>query len=255
MFAEERRLKILNMLDKSQRIEVGDLVKVLQFSKSTIRRDLQDLEEAGLLKRTHGGAVKINMTSFEPTMDEKELDRLEEKRAIGRIGAGLIQNHDTILLDSGTTTLQIAKNLKAKNVLVLTNSILIAKELSGKDVRIILIGGELRQETMAIVGSAADEMLRRVRVDKAFLGANGITLKDGCTTPNLQEAITKRHMISAAKEVYVVADHSKFEKIFFFQYAEPEKIHTIVTDWKINREVVGAYGDRGIPMIFEENQG
>lgn len=250
MFAEERRSKILEILEQQKRIEVNDLVETLKVSESTIRRDLQDLEQSGFLKRTHGGAVKVDSASFEPTMDEKELDHLEEKKEIGRIAAALIKDNDTILLDSGTTTLQIAKELKAKNILVLTNSILIALELTkNKDVKVILVGGELRSETLAIVGSAADDFIQGLRVDKAFLGANGITLKDGCTTPNLMEANTKKRMIQAAKEVYIVADESKFGKVSFAQFMKPKEMKRIITNHQISQELITQYEAQGIQLI------
>lgn len=250
MFAEERRSKILEILEKSQRIEVSDLVEALNVSESTVRRDLQDLEQGGFLKRTHGGAVKAENTAFEPTMDEKELDHLEEKNEIGRIAASLISDNDTILLDSGTTTLQIAKYIRAKNIVVLTNSILIALELAkNNDVEVILTGGELRRETMAIVGSTADEFIRGVRVDKAFIGVNGITLKEGCTTPNLKEANTKKNMIRVAKEVYIVADRSKFGKVSFAQFMKTEEIKGIITDNQISQELVEQYESHNIRVI------
>lgn len=250
MFAEERRSKILEILEKSQRIEVSDLVEILGVSESTIRRDLQDLEQSGLLKRTHGGAVKAENTSSEPTMDEKELDHLEEKKEIGEIAASLINDKDTILLDSGTTTLQIAKSIKAQGVIVLTNSILIALELAkNKEAEVILTGGELRKETMSIVGSSADEFIQGLRVDKAFIGTNGISLKEGCTTPNLKEANTKKQMIQVAKAVYIVADRSKFGKISFAQFMKPQKIEQIITDHLISPELIAQYESHNIKLI------
>ncbi len=251
MFVEERKAKILQILNTTQRIQVNDLTESLQVSESTIRRDLQDLELAGLLKRTHGGAVKLEPTSFEPTMDEKELTNIEEKIDIGKRAASLITDNDTIILDAGTTTLQIAKFIKAKKVTVLTNSILIALELSqNKDVSVVVTGGHVRKETVSIVGPLTDKIIQSFRVDKVFVGANGITPQDGCTTPNMDEAHTKRIMIKSAKEIYIVADHSKFGNVSFARFAKLEEIDGIITDGNIDKNVLEKYTANHIQVIY-----
>ncbi|AOY76569.1 DeoR/GlpR family DNA-binding transcription regulator [Clostridium formicaceticum] len=251
MFAEERKVKILEIVNSNYRIEVSDLTEELQVSESTIRRDLQDLEQAGLLKRTHGGAVKLETTSFEPTMDEKELVNIEEKMEIGKKAAAFIQDNDTIILDAGTTTLQIAKNIQAKNVTVLTNSILIALALSkNKDVDVVVTGGHIRKEILSIVGPITDRIIGQFSVDKAFIGANGITIKEGCTTPNIEEAHTKNRMIQSAKEVYVVADHSKFGKVSFARIAAIDEIDGIITSKGIERSIIEQYKSKNIRLIY-----
>lgn len=250
MFAEERKAKILEILNTSYRIEVNDLTEELQVSESTIRRDLQDLEQAGLLKRTHGGAVKLENTSFEPTMDEKELTNIEEKIEIGKRAASFIQDNDTVILDAGTTTLQIAKNIQAKNVTVLTNSMLIALELlNNREVEVIIAGGHARREIVSIVGPITDKIIRSFRVDKAFVGTNGITIEDGCTTPNVDEAYTKSIMIQSAKETYIVADHSKFGKVSFARIAELDEIDGIITDKGIEQNILEKYQSKNIQII------
>lgn len=251
MFAEERRSRILEILEGKNRITVIELTESLKVSDSTIRRDLQDLEQAGLLKRTHGGAVKWEHTGFEPTMAEKEESNIDEKRYIGEKAAALIEDNDTIILDAGTTTLEIAKHIKAKNITVLTNSILIALELSKhKDVEIVIIGGNARKQTLAIVGPFADMIIQNFRVDKAFIGANSITLQDGCTTPNILEAHTKKTMIRSAKEVYIVADHSKFGKVSFASIVKLEDIDAIITGTNIDRQTVERFRQEGVEVLY-----
>ncbi|MBS3995177.1 MAG: DeoR/GlpR transcriptional regulator [Alkaliphilus sp.] len=251
MFAEERRSRILEILEGKNRITVIELTESLKVSDSTIRRDLQDLEQAGLLKRTHGGAVKWEHTGFEATMAEKEESNIDEKRYIGEKAAALIEDNDTIILDAGTTTLEIAKHIKAKNITVLTNSILIALELSKhKDIEIVIIGGNARKQTLAIVGPFADMIIQNFRVDKAFIGSNSITLQDGCTTPNILEAHTKKTMIRSAKEVYIVADHSKFGKVSFASIAKLEDIDAIITDTNIDKQTVERFRQEGVEVLY-----
>lgn len=251
MFAEERKAKILEILNTSYRIQVNDLTEALQVSESTIRRDLQDLEQEGLLKRTHGGAVKLENTSFEPTMNEKELTNIEEKIEIGKKAAAFIEDNDTVILDAGTTTLQIAKNIQARNVTVLTNSMLIALELlNNKEVEVIIAGGYARREIVSIVGPITDKIIQSLRVDKAFIGTNGITIEDGCTTPNVDEAHTKSIMIQSAKEIYIVADHSKFGTVSFARIARLDEIDGIITDEGIDQNILEKYQSKNIQIIY-----
>ncbi|WP_026477762.1 DeoR/GlpR family DNA-binding transcription regulator [Alkaliphilus transvaalensis] len=251
MFAEERKAKILEILNNTQRIQVNDLTEALQVSESTIRRDLQDLEQAGLLKRTHGGAVKLENTGFEATMVEKEQVNIDEKIEIGKRAAAFIEDNDTVILDAGTTTLQIAKNITANNVTVLTNSILIATELSQRtNINVVVTGGHVRRETVSIVGPLTDKIIQSFRVDKVFIGANGITLQDGCTTPNLDEAHTKRVMTKSGKEIYIVADHTKFGKVSFSRFVSLQEVDGIITDKGIDNKIVDKFASKDIQVIY-----
>lgn len=250
MFAEERYKLIMELLKKHQRVKVNTLTEELGVSESTIRRDLQELEEQGLLKRTHGGAVLVGKLSFEPTMGEKAEFMQEEKRQIGILAASLIKDNETIFLDAGTTTLKIAEFINAKNVTILTNSLPIALELAQKsDINLILAGGQLRWQTHALVGPVTEEFIRNFRVDKAFIGVNGISVEEGITTPNIVEAYTKKAMIEIAKEVIVVADHSKFEKSYFTTIATMEKIDLLITDDKTPQELIEKFIEAGVGVI------
>ncbi|SCY33435.1 DeoR/GlpR family DNA-binding transcription regulator [Alkaliphilus peptidifermentans] len=251
MFPEERKANILRILERNYRIQVNDLTEELKVSESTIRRDLQDLEQEGLLKRTHGGAVKLENTSFEPTMDEKEQVNIAAKAEIGKRAAALIEDNDTVILDAGSTTLQIAKNIKSKNVTVLTNSILIALELSkNNDVEVVVTGGYIRKEIVSLVGPITDKIIKSFRVDKAFIGANSITIEDGYTTPNIDEAHTKSIMIKSSKEVYIVADNSKFGKVSFSKIADANEVDGIITDNGIEQHLIEKYMSKNIQIIY-----
>jgi len=231
MFAEERKGKITEMIKNGKSVRVSELAKQFGVSESTIRRDLADLETIGMIKRTHGGAVDNFVTSFEPSFAEKEDKYAKEKEYIGKLAASFIKDGDTIILDSGTTTKYIVPNITAKNVTIITNSLNIAYELSNNsNFEVIVTGGLLRTRTQALVGDIAQGTLRQFRVDKAFIGANGVSLRFGVTTPNVVEAATKRAMMENAKEIFLVIDSSKFDQVSFALICPVNTIDYIVTD-------------------------
>lgn len=253
MFAEERKRKILEILEKEQAIKVLDLSAFFQVSEATIRRDLQELEEAGLLKRTHGGAVSNQTTSFEPSITEKKDQYYAEKLAIANLAVGLIQEGETVMLNAGSTTLQIALRLKQKkNITVVTNAINIAWELSTGNIEVILLGGNLRQRTLSLVGPITENTLSGLHVDRFFLATNGLDLKKGLTTPNLNEAQTKKAMLSSAKEVIAVADHSKFGRVAFSHICHFDRVDCLITDRGAPAQVLNALRRQGIKVLVAD---
>lgn len=253
IFSEERHQLILDMLSKKLSIKVTELSNLLNVSESTIRRDLQEMEEAGLLSRTHGGAVSFSVTNFEASYKEKEASNQEEKILIGKAAAGMIKDGDTIVIDSGTTTLEIAKNITAKNISVITNSIDIASILCQKEnIELILTGGSLRINTRAMVGHITEEVLKNFRVDKAFIGANGISPKAGISTPNYTEAQTKKAMIDIANNVIVVVDSTKFNKVSLSVIAPVRDITTIITSSNVDKEILKEYEGMDIELIIAD---
>ena len=253
MFAEERQREIKVILDKEGSIKVNEISNYFNVSEATIRRDLQEMEEKRVLKRTHGGAVKIDITNFEPSFIDKKDEKQSEKLAIGKYAANMIKNGDTIILDSGTTTLEIAKNINAENVTVITNSIDIVSELSNKKdkkIELIVAGGILRFNTRAMVGSLCEGIFKNFRVDKAFIGANGITSIEGITTPNFTEAQTKKAMMSSANKVIIVADSSKFQKVCFSMICKAQEITSIITSGDLPNEVIRDFNDIGVEIVI-----
>lgn len=232
MFEEERKQRILDYLNKYTRGSVQELSQDTGVSESTIRRDLKELEEAKLLKRTHGGAISLQSVSFEAPYQDKEDRLLDEKLRIARAAVSMIQEGDAILLDAGTTTLQIAKELKGlSNIKVITNSIMALNELKdNRTIEVSITGGMLRPDTLAFVGPMTEQSLNMVRVDKAFLAINGLDLQEGLTTPNMVEAATKRKMLSIAKQVILVADHSKLGHVYYSKVADLSDIDHLITD-------------------------
>ncbi|KRQ86158.1 HTH-type transcriptional repressor GlcR [Caloramator mitchellensis] len=251
MFAEERKNKIAEMIKSGQSVKVSELAKTFNVSESTIRRDLNELETMGTIIRTHGGAVNTLNTNFEPSFIEKQDKYLFEKDYIGKIAAKLIKDGDTIILDAGTTTQYIARYITAKNITIITNSVNLASELSNRDdIEVIVTGGTIRPKTKAMVGFVAENTLRQFRVDKAFIGANGVSIKYGVTTPNSQEANVKKAMIENAKEVCLVVDNSKFNEVTFSLICPVSRINYIVTN-QIEDDEKNKLSRLGVEVITE----
>lgn len=252
LFEEERKRIIVQFVEKYSRASVLELSQETGVSESTVRRDLKELEEAKLLKRTHGGAVSLQSVSFEAPYSDKEDRFLEEKLRIARKAVEMIQEGDAILLDAGTTTLQIAKELKNfSNIKVITNSIMALNELKDcRNIEVSITGGMLRTDTMAFVGPMTEQSLEMVRVDKVFLGTNGLDLHEGITTPNILEAATKRKMIAIAKQVILLADHSKIGKVSFCKVADIKEIDHCIMDSGAPESFIQKFIELGIDVTL-----
>ncbi|GMA62447.1 DeoR/GlpR family DNA-binding transcription regulator [Alicyclobacillus fastidiosus] len=255
MFADERKAHIVAYLNQHKRVTVADLAQIFSSSESTIRRDLQELEELGQLKRTHGGAIAAEIAGFEPTYQEKNVQNSGAKERIGQLAAGMVKDGEIVLLDAGTTTIQIAKHISARNVTVVTNSVAIAAELqSNPTVHVVMLGGELRQTTGALVGPFTEQMLSQLHVDVLFLGANGIH-PGGVTTPNAVEAATKRAMVTSAKRTIVVADATKVSQVSFVQVCPLNRIDGLITDEQIDDSpLVQALVDFGVRVTAADDR-
>ena len=253
MFSEERKSIILDLLKEKRSLSLAELIEKFEVSETTIRRDLTELEEAGALKRTHGGAVSITNSGFEPNYSEKENSYLNEKKAIAETVAGMVHDGETILLDAGTTTAQIARRLAAKRITLITNSAIITSDfISGPcSMEIHSTGGLLRPKTKSLVGPSAERFLRQIRPDKAFIAANGITLDSGATTAQEVEASIKQTMMEISKEVYLVADHSKFGKEYFSVIAQADAFDGIITDDGLSEADRNSFCQKGISVIIK----
>ena len=226
--AKERRAQILQLLKSSPKILVSSLSQMFNISEVTIRKDLEELENRNLLIRVRGGAIrlpKLNIAEEQATTEKKRF-HYREKRSIGRMAATLIQENDTIILDSGSTTMEIAKNLHSfKQLTIITNAIDIAIELSKyKRFNVILLGGHLRDSSLSMVGPIAENTL------KIFLGVDSFNLERGVSTPNIEEANINQTMITMVKETIAVFDSSKVYKKSFAFIAPVSKLSAIVTD-------------------------
>ncbi|WP_231887827.1 DeoR/GlpR family DNA-binding transcription regulator [Fictibacillus phosphorivorans] len=231
---KERREHILQQLNTNGKIEIEDLVNELNVSAMTIRRDLAFLEETDQIIRTHGGAILNKPLVVESSFRTKEGKFNDRKRAIAERAVQFIQDHSTILLDSGTTTLEIAKLLKDKTTItVVTNDIKIAAELLDTNVKVIVTGGELQNTIGTLFGPLTEQMLRGIHVDLFFLGAHAIHSQAGITAPTYEKASIKKLMIEASEKTWLVADSSKFDQKSLTKVCDLNQIHGLITDQHI----------------------
>lgn len=250
VFQEERLEQIMELLNKENRIVTKDLPEILNTTSVTIRKDLIILEKRGLLKRTHGGAIKENKLYPGLALSEKEKINLQEKIKIVKVAAKLIFEGDTIILDSGSTTSLLAKEIKHfKRLTVITNAINIANILTDSDINVILIGGSLIKETSTLVGPLADEALRRISVDKLFIGVDGIDFEIGLTTPDIQEANTSRVMMEISRETILIVDSSKFGRRSLGVISQIKDIDKIITTKKLSEQETKKFHDYKIEVI------
>ncbi|OYD09063.1 DeoR/GlpR family DNA-binding transcription regulator [Paludifilum halophilum] len=252
MFTEERQQQILKYVNKHRRASVSELSETFRVSVATVRRDLKELEEADRLHRTHGGAITREKVGMEPSFHEKKDRFAEEKRRIAEKAVTLIREKETVLLDSGTTTLQLARLLKRDSRLtVVTNSHQILQELQFTEpLELISTGGTVRRETLSLVGPAAERVLEMMKVDKLFLGANGLHPEEGVTTPHLLEAQVKQAMIRSAKEVVLLCDHSKIHQTAFAKVCPLSSIDILITDKGISSDVLERVRKKGVNVIL-----
>ncbi|HEV3163643.1 MAG TPA: DeoR/GlpR family DNA-binding transcription regulator [Isosphaeraceae bacterium] len=230
MLAETRRRHLLDLIAQRGFATLTELVDALNVSESTVRRDLEALDLAGSIKRTHGGAVCADEGRTMPAFDERTARAIAEKRAIGRATAALLEDGETVLLDGGTTTLEVARALVGRPVQVVTNSLPIAQLLAtGKEADLILIGGYVYPRTGVALGPLAIATMQGIRVRKAILGAGGITA-DGVYNSNLLLVETERQMMECGQEVIIVADHSKFGWLSLCWLCGLDDIDRVVVD-------------------------
>lgn len=231
MQPKDRRELILEQLTMNEKIEIEQLVETLNVSAMTIRRDLNILEAEEKIIRTHGGAVLNQPLVNEVSFQIKETKHSYQKRKIAQTAVQYIKDHSTILLDSGTTNLEIAKRLKDKHHLtVLTNDIRIAVELMDSDIKVIVTGGELQNNTGAIFGPLTEQILKNIHVDQFFLGSHAVHMDAGSTAPTFEKASMKQLMIECAETTLLVADSSKFDQKSLAKVCDLSQIDGIITD-------------------------
>ena len=232
MFAEERKNAIAEYIHKNRKSTVSELCSIFKVSPATIRNDLNELENAGLLKRTHGGAIPNIKANYELNSNQKKVEHIREKEAIAKKALSYVEDGDTIAIDTGTTTLCFARQLVSKkNLTVVTNDIEIAGFLEdNSDADIVFIGGRLRRGFRCSVGPIALRCLEGLRVDKAFVASNSVSVKNGLTTPSIELAQIKTSFVNFAEEVYLLSDSSKFGRASFVKFADIHEITTIITD-------------------------
>ncbi|MEO5998393.1 MAG: transcriptional repressor AgaR [Chitinophagaceae bacterium] len=248
----KRRVLILQKLGLEGQVDVNALSKELDVSEVTIRNDLTKLEEKKMLIRARGGAIKLDGVGKDFHLADKNKQHYEEKKRIGEAAAALIEDNDTIILDSGTTTIEIAKHLsKVKHLTIITNALNVANEVAEfENTNVIIPGGFLRKNSLSLIGAAASENFKNYFCDKLFLAVDGFSTIHGLSTPNVDEAHLNRIMIEIAKKVIVVADSSKFLRRSLAYIAPVSKVDTVVTDSGILPEDQKKLENAGIEVII-----
>jgi DeoR family transcriptional regulator, aga operon transcriptional repressor len=254
MLAEQRRRKILDLIEQKGQVTVRDLVDKFGVSAVTARGDLDALASNGAAVRSHGGAVRRLEASQDYPLRLKETLHRGEKIRIGRAAAELVRSHEVIILDSGTTTAEVARHLKARKitpVTVITNALNIASELmDAPGISVIVIGGLLRPVSCSFVGPQSEAMLREFHADRLFLAVDGFDLVNGASTPDVFEAQLNGLMMQVSKEVNIVADSSKLGRRSVSRIGPLEKIHRLITDGRAPAEFTDALRKSGVEVLI-----
>jgi DeoR family transcriptional regulator, aga operon transcriptional repressor len=246
----ERRRRICELVRAEGRVTVEELASRFGTSQVTIRADLSTLETAGALTRTHGGA--LNLPDGDQPLDVKQLQHRAEKLRIAEAAAGRIKDGETIILDSGTTTAEIARRIRSldlKSINVITNGLNIAAILSDAPaVRLIIPGGILRRESSSLTGPMAEAALDTLQADRLYLGADGVDPRIGIMTPHVAEAELNAKMIKMSRQVVVVADSSKFARRNISLIARIEQLHVLITDRGAPADAIEQLRERGVEV-------
>lgn len=249
MLPEQRKRRLLELLSENGGANVGYLADLLDVSAATIRRDLQLLESQGHIKRTHGGAVLPHVsTAFEPLHHEKSEQQLEHKQAIARAAADSVSNGEVVVLDSGSTTLALALELKRKRDLtVITSDLKIALELCDTPgFNVIALGGRVRPSLYSVIGPSVEQALSHLNANHSFLGADAVSLKAGLTNATLEEAPVKRLMMNCGQRTVLLADHTKFGKTSLAKVADLTEFDEVISDGDLDPKIAETYSDAGV---------
>ncbi len=258
MLKAERQSQILEIIQRDGNTTVSDLADLFDVSEMTIRRDLRDLDQQGLLRRVHGGAVSDLGRSYEPPYRLRTTKHIAAKEVIGAAAAELVLDGDSIALDVGTTTLEIARKLQHKhNLTILTASLPIANEIATlfsleNDVRLILAGGIVRSGELSMFGHIAQNTYNEFHVDKAFVAIGGLSVEVGLTEYNMEDTLVKKPLLESAREVIVVADSSKFGQITLCSVGPLAAVDTVVTDSDAPPDMLRQLEEMGIEVIVAQ---
>ena len=253
MYAEERQQAMAQLVTERGRLSVTDLAEVYDVTTETVRRDLSALERLGLVRRVHGGAVPAGaLTALEAGLVERDAAQTDEKERIAKAALDLLPpSGSTILLDAGSTTSRLASLLPHDHRLIIyTHAVPVAARLAGlPQVELHLLPGRVRRTTQAAVGADTVAALSGLRIDVAFLGANGVTVEHGLSTPDSDEAATKRAMVACARQVILMADATKLGTEARIRFASLTEIDVLVTDEPLPGPYRAAFGEAGVEVV------
>ncbi|XID93449.1 DeoR/GlpR family DNA-binding transcription regulator [Paenibacillaceae bacterium WGS1546] len=253
MIVIQRRNKIKERLFESRSVKVSDLVREFNVSEETIRRDLNQLEREGLIKKNYGGAILTEEIEniATPPVQQRKLQHYEEKMAIAKKAAELVEEQQIIILDSGSTTWCMASLLRnVPNLMVVTNGINVAEECShNEDAAIFLLGGKLIKKSMSLVGPQAEIELHKYNAHYAFLGVSGISLKKGFTSSDIYEAEIKRAMVAAGQRIVILADHSKFMRQGLVAFSSFQDVDMLITSDLTDEDTIKEIEKFGVDVV------
>lgn len=258
MLKAERHRLMIEALERDGRLVVGNLVERFEVSEMTIRRDLSDLEQQGLLRRVHGGAIRDLGRNYEPPYQLRASKSRYAKQMIAEAAAGMVVDGDSIALDTGTSTFEIVHHLtKVMNLTIITHSMTIANEVISSlavetEVRLILAGGIVRSGELSMIGHIPLSTYQQFRVDKAFVGIAGLTPQDGLTEFSLEDALVKRALLDSAREAILLADGSKFGCVAFASVCPLACVGTIITDSSAPQAMVAEIQQAGVQVVIAD---
>ena len=247
----ERQKQILSLLARQGRLRVTEIVEQFSISEATARRDVEALASQGKAQRVHGGLITLEQAPPELPILERENEQTDEKLLIGQATAGLISDKETVFLGSGTTVLEVARNIRNhKDLTVITNSLPVLNVLTGiKDITVISLGGMLRNSELSYIGHITEQALTEVRADKVILGTRGVSLEHGLTNDYLEETLTDRAILKIGREVIIVADHTKVNRVSTALLAPLESVNTFVTDSNSDKKFIQSLKKQGIKVV------
>lgn len=257
MIRDERLARITEYVRQHQYVSIPELVSLLGVSKATVRRDLQILNAAGLVSITRGGVSSVSLQqSAEPLYFQKKQLESEEKASIGRAAAEMIPANSIVIIDAGTTTRAMIPYLRnLQEVKLVTNDVQIAADCSNyRGVDVTVTGGQLRQNFFTLLGYAAEESIRNLQADIAFIGFDGIDAEKGCYIANADEVALKRAVLQSSRKVVAVCDHRKFYTNSFLHVCDLEQIDTIITGNKLDRELCELIKNNGVELILVDTE-
>ncbi len=248
----ERQKQILSLLARQGRLSVTEIVAQFTISEATARRDLESLASQGKARRVHGGVIAVEQAPPELPILERESEQPDEKTRIGRAAAELVSDQETVFLGSGTTVLEAARNLRnRKKLTVITNSLPVLNMLAGaKGIAVISLGGMLRESELSFIGHITEQALTEIRVDKVIMGTRGLSLAHGLTNDYLQETLTDRAILKIGREVIIVADHSKVNRVSTALLAPLNCMNTFVTDSKADKKFIQSLKKQNIKVVI-----
>src|SRR5215470_5494517 len=254
VLVDERRKRVLDLVSQKGFISLNDLARSIRVSESTIRRDLDYWHQQGALKRTHGGAIYVGDGSTLPALEERSASQLEEKRAIARAAAARMRDGDAILLDGGTTTLEVARLLVGRSMQIVTNSLPIAHLFANsRETDLVMLGGYVYPKTGVALGPLTIRMLPDIHVNQALLSVGGVTAK-GLFNSNLLLVETQRQIMRCADEVIVVADHTKIGRPALAFLSELSEVDTFIVDPQLTRQQRQLLKQSGVRLIVAGEQ-